>query len=108
MEFYEAVYHAERSALCHYPCIPVKGLKRRICFQTESFCHHLVCDRKYLSGGNSGRAVLLHAHPAEPGARYCQGKTESFLCLLSTFLDFQASQPIYIYVFYTFPLFFPL
>ena len=53
MEFYEAVYHAERSALCHYPCIPVKGLKRRICFQTESFCHHLVCDRKYLSGGNS-------------------------------------------------------
>ena len=111
MEFYEVVTKRRTSReflKCHYPCIPVKGLKRRICFQTESFCHHLVCDRKYLSGGNSGRAVLLHAHPAEPGARYCQGKTESFLCLLSTYLDFQASQPIYIYVFYTFPLFFPL
>ncbi len=36
------------------------------------------------------------------------GQTESFSCLLSTFLYFRASQPINIYVFCTFPLFFPL
>ena len=35
-------------------------------------------------------------------------ETESFLPLLLTFLYFRASQPIIIYVFYTFPLFFPL
>ncbi len=35
-------------------------------------------------------------------------KPEIFLCLFSTFLYFRASQPISIYVFCTFPLFFPL
>ena len=87
MEFYEVVNKRRTSReflKCHYPCIPFKGIKQRICFQAESLCHHLVRDRKYLSGGDGGRPVLLHAHPAEPGARYRQGKTESSADLYDT------------------------
>ena len=57
--------------------VQIKAIKRRICLQTQPICHHLVRDREYLFGGDRRGAVLFYENPAQPGARYRQGKAES-------------------------------